>query len=857
MSDSEDDIFSASTVPDDVLDSSLSIYEKETQALEDLSFENLGLNKDQSRVNVTSYRSDSKLELYDGPTQPLKPSSNTRSDQTRPQGNLSSRETGENSRDGDSDCDTIPASPRSCQDLLSEKVNLQNDDERPTSAQSSMSGDPTQPLPSHIKYGTSPPYRNVTPSSSASQGSPDFLTSSPPVLHLGSSTHKIGENNEERTGCDSLETSIYDGPTQPLHLSSRTKVNSTSGDQSDVQIDYSECDTLPLSPMYRHKMSVTPRCRASHTSDMDIEEDDVDEPTQLLRLPETEIGETGDSSVSTIPPDREKEFDSDCETLPSSPVNHLGIDVEEVPSTQSKESAEPIKASESWTALNQVDNWDSSAAVDSCPLSPALFSVSSPRPDPETAQNLTIHSENEAEYIDRRGSEQDVTARNDPTLEMDRETLPIDSPVFDFDESVVEDRDAITPDFGFHQSPPIVGETPCVAETPYVTSSPAISGTTFVAETPFVDVATIQKKRKIIRRSAQAETNSSTLHRTSTPEDMIIESSREEINVKSDTESSDFELSFASHYSGIPSMAGSSTSSSVEPFTGFETVEMQETSNRLQQIRQVIVNDQDNVKEQKPSQVTARFDGSPLPAPRPSDPAPTPGPSTSRADEIASSSAPRRSSRKPVPNARRTSDLFEVPKLDQVTRRRRGRPPKAGNTTLKVDVESSGTESDSCRKPANISLPILDPAGSEEQIATGRRNRTKRQYQRNEVAGPSVEPPAATETSSVESPVVVKKRGRPAKKEAADESLVENQSIIGVESPVVIKRRGRPPKKEPMNETLVENADKSTVDGTNRRTKRSTASSNNMDTSSIASGSPVVETLRRRKRALAGQVIRF
>jgi hypothetical protein len=677
---------------------------------------------------------------------------------------------------------------------------------------------------------------------------------------------------------------------------------------------------------------------------MEIEEDDSDQTQVIPDL--IHSFERGPSSAATVITDAENDELSDCETLPSSPVHHLNSTVE-IPSTQSTEDKRPLRGGDVWGALKKVDNWDSETA-DSCPLSPDLFDVSSPCAELDTVQNSTIESEK-----DKNDDQNPSNSRRDPTTEMDRATIP-ESPVFDFYDSHNEQADDETqvlspPVFRDQGSPAFVAETPFV---PHTTSGrvseemPIVAETPFVVddfESPLVSDETPRKKRKIVRRSGHAcrqllpEKNLSIDHRTSTPQDMDLESTKGDEAMPIDDAASvesDFELTFASHYSPLPTLAASA-SSTEPPFLGFEAIEVEVPTTHLEQIRQVIDNDQmESVEEGNAAEkVSAQ-----LPPPTaPVEITAIAGPSTAKIP------TPRRSSRRPVPNTRRTFDISE-PNLEPVaTKRRPGRPPKAAN---KIEIQSSN-ESDASepvtaikRRPGrqakgikvevkssenNVSEPVVtaitrkpgrqakglkvEVKSSDEDVSepivTAITRRPGRQAK-----GLKVEVKSSDE--DVSEPVVtaaVKRRpGRPPKIEAsipkepsetmkpvipkastsvllsdAAESSEENRatnlrtsrktrvgrkekdvaSVSVVEpptSPLLAKRTPRNQvKKELADGSLLESALNKTTVAAQRRSRRSV--NNNRDdlsvTSSVGSNSPSIqEATRRRKRALAGQVIK-
>lgn len=125
MSDSEDDIFSMSTVPYDTSDSS-SIYEKETQALDEISMELISCSYEKNPKKEKKCQSYTEVELYDGPTQPLIVTSNSRH-KSLPAATIRALTPERN--DADSDCDTLPASPKFNQDQFSgDEVDLKQKD---------------------------------------------------------------------------------------------------------------------------------------------------------------------------------------------------------------------------------------------------------------------------------------------------------------------------------------------------------------------------------------------------------------------------------------------------------------------------------------------------------------------------------------------------------------------------------------------------------------------------------------------------------------------------------------------------------------------------------------------------------
>jgi 5-hydroxyisourate hydrolase-like protein (transthyretin family) len=505
---------------------------------------------------------------------------------------------------------------------------------------------------------------------------------------------------------------------------------------------------------------------------------------------------------------------------------------------------------------------------------------------------------------------------------------------------------------------------PIVAETPFVVDD---------FESPLVSDETPRKKRKIVRRSGHAcrqllpEKNLSIDHRTSTPQDMDLESTKGDEAMPIDDAASvesDFELTFASHYSPLPTLAASA-SSTEPPFLGFEAIEVEVPTTHLEQIRQVIDNDQmESVEEGNAAEkVSAQ-----LPPPTaPVEITAIAGPSTAKIP------TPRRSSRRPVPNTRRTFDISE-PNLEPVaTKRRPGRPPKAAN---KIEIQSSN-ESDASepvtaikRRPGrqakgikvevkssenNVSEPVVtaitrkpgrqakglkvEVKSSDEDVSepvvTAITRKPGRQAKGLKVEVKSsdedVSEPVVTAITrkpgrqakglkveikssdeDVSEPVVtaaVKRRpGRPPKIEAsipkepsetmkpvipkastsvllsdAAESSEENRatnlrtsrktrvgrkekdvaSVSVVEpptSPLLAKRTPRNQvKKELADGSLLESALNKTTVAAQRRSRRSV--NNNRDdlsvTSSVGSNSPSIqEATRRRKRALAGQVIK-
>lgn len=631
---------------------------------------------------------------------------------------------------------------------------------------------------------------------------------------------------EPREQCYSPEIPLYDGPTQPL-LATDLFSSAKQQEKAGCSKDGSNSSTLRMSSLRyseSNQESLTAKMRASQTSDMDIEEDDDDvEPTQLLCVSSSNSPEKHGAPNSTI---AEEEVDSDRETLPSSPVLHLDSK-EELPSTQSLEPIEPIPCTVACTALKTVDNWYSDA-VDACPLSPDLFSACSPCPETNQVHNSTLKSETED-----NNDENDTTTRldhskNADAMDVARDSLQPNSPVFDFDESVnevVDSSRAATPEFSFQESQPFVPETPYVNtnETSMVSKAPFVAETPFSKDPPSAGDESLKIKKKIIRRSAKAEANSPAAQRTSTPEDMVLESSQEkdqlDDNTGCDTGDSDFELSFASHYSALPAPASSVQSS--DPFVGFEADEIAETTNHLQIIQQVInddqadLNDENNAFAKSSAPLVPSVESLDL-VPAHIDPPPPP-PSTAVPKPLP---APRRSSRKPVPNTRRTCDLSEASTVttDKVERRRPGRPRKnaAANETVKTEIESS-EESDTSRKAVSVSVlhATTSVDSTDEDRLKGNRRRVVRQTRggQKQMSLPNPCP---------ETPPAKARARRQVKKEMLNQSVAESDA-------------------EPQPSVSLQ-----------RRSKQSV--NNNTDTSSVGSNSPAGDNSRRRKRALAGQV---
>lgn len=564
------------------------------------------------------------------------------------------------------------------------------------------------------------------------------------------------------------------------------------------------------------------------------------------------------------------DVDSDCETLPSSPV-HPVSSIQEVQSTQSMEDRKPLQDTEAWGALKKVDNWDFEAG-DSCPLSPDLFIVSSPCPEP--SQNVTTRSEKDDN--DDRDANSSI---NDPTLEMDRVTIPVVSPVFDFNGSHSEENEeetqAISPAFHFQGSPAFVAETPFVpvasvdsGEVPFVVETP------FVVDTPSGNEETPRKKRKIIRRSGQAcrkllpESNALISNRTSTPQDMDIDASDEELQARDDISvESDFDLTFASHYSALPTLTAFASATD-RPFVGFDATEVEEPTIDLEKIRQVIVNDQmDSQKETDVPQGIA----APL--------APTSVPSVAtEASAVAEItdiklSTPRRSSRKPVPNTRRTLDFVEPDRVQPVApKRRTALLPK---TTVKVEVMSSD-ETDASenvpvvkRRPGRPRKEVkIEPPDQTDALASVPVNKRRpgRPTRLVKLEASAIEEPKGVNISisrttpdagesSGENPAASNQenrntRGGRRKCNLANQSVTDQAKAT---PPLVNRKTRNEIKKEVLNDTVAESVMNKTAT-TQRRSKRGV--NNNTDTSSVGSNSPSVqEVTRRRKRPLAGQVV--
>lgn len=647
---------------------------------------------------------------------------------------------------------------------------------------------------------------------------------------------------------------------------------------------------------------------------MEIEDDDTDQTQVIPDL--IHSFERGPSSIATIIPDAENDEISDCETLPSSPVHHLNSTLE-IPSTQSTEDKRPLQGTDAWGSLKKVENWDSETAY-SYPLSPDLFIVSSPCPELDTVQNSTVESEK-----DKNNDQDPSDSRRDPTIEMDRETIPA-SPVFDFEDSnndhANEDTQVLSPPVFRDQGSPAF-----VAETPFVTrmasgrvseEMPIVAETPFVVdfESPLVNDETPRKKRKIIRRSGHAcrhlmpEDNLSISHRTSTPQDMDLESTKEDEAMHIDDAASvesDFELTFASHYSPLPTLAASA-SSTEPPFVGFEAIEVEVPTNHLEQIRQVIDNDQmESVEEGNAAEeVSAQL---PLPS-APVETTAIVGPSTAKLP------TPRRSSRKPVPNIRRAFDISEPNREPVATKRRPGRPAKAAN---KIELQSSN-ESDASelvttikRRPGRQTKGVkVEVKSSDEHVpepaVTAITRRPGRQAKGEKIEVKSsdedVSEPIVTETKrrpgrppkievgalipnepSGSKKSVIRKASVPVPLSDATESGEENRpaslrpsrktrvgqkesdaaSVSVVELPTFpqsVKRKPRnQTKKELADDSLLESVlNKSTVAA--QRPSRRGVNNNTDDvsvTSSVGSNSPSIqEATRRRKRALAGQVVK-
>ncbi|KAI9564686.1 hypothetical protein GHT06_008427 [Daphnia sinensis] len=868
MCDSDEDLSSMSTVPYeyDASDCSDSIYDKETQAIEEIGN---GENK-AGFQNHSECISSADNVLYDGPTQPLKfINSAVKCKSPTAVAQASLLETKQiPTEDFDSDCDTIPESPVLYHDSFCDEVDFQQT--KTPSTKSTMiliDDDKSQPLPAlhpteselnqdcaspEIALYDGPTQRlvitnQVSPSCSREETctSPTSQNTSisdldtlpispvqykakmgPPGCHKKGSS--VGES--ARAG-----TPLYDGPTQPLGVRSNTEPISVGKMNLSLSTE-SNRDVLP------------PVKRTSISSDMEIE-DDSEERTQvnpnLMHLSDRIA-----SPASTVILEKNDE-DSDCETLPSSPVHPL-CSIQEVPPTQGTEDRNPLQRTETWSALKKVDNWDFEAG-DSCPLSPDLFVVSSPCPEP--TQNLTAESEKN----DEQNANDSV---NDPTLEMDRVTIPVVSPVFDFhgsdNEETDEETQAISPAFHFQGSPAFVAETPFVPVTSVASKEiPFVAETPFVIESPSGEEETPRKKRKIIRRSGHAcrkllpEANSSISNRTSTPHDMDIDNSEEERRAREDAVSveSDFELTFASHYSALPTSTAFGPATD-PPFVGFEATEVEEPTIHLEKIQQVIVSDQVDLEEAKSSQHIA----APL---APSD-------TLTVAEPIdVKLPTPRRSSRKPVPNRRNTLDFIEPDRVEPVAHKRR--TAQLSKTAVKVEVMSSD-ETDASENPPikrrpgrprrKVKVEPPDQTDAVESVPANKRSSSR---------------PVKLEVESMEEPESVAKVApvslplSDAAESGGENPIAANrttrntrggrkkasESVAKATTPVITRKTRNQIKQEPLNETVSESALNKTT--SQRRSKRGV--NNNTDTSSIASSSPSIpEATRRRKRPLAGQV---
>ena len=1010
MSDSEEDIFSMATVPLDNFDSSDSIYDKETQPLEDITGEN------SPSIDSRSYKSEEKFmvsgssDLYEGPTQPLKTNTNSSATVNRrnPQHSskispiegdkydegtqplafnlncaLASRRISESStdddlyegptqplhtkqnsqstraknkssveefydgptqplilkstalpahlevNDSDSDCDTIPASPVFLDSSLNDEVEIQGNNKSSFTCHSEENQ-------TYCQVGGR---KNSGIKKNSSENIQDALLVDSPTQFLDSP--KEANNAETIENEDRSSPEFYDGPTQPLRILSTKKDTSpekpSTSSSGRAQSDFEDCDTLPLSPLKNLSIpeeapiphNDQERISSSQTSDMDIEEES--DETQVFLIQEPGVDERGISSVSTIAVDSQKdEADSDKDTLPCSPVAHVDL-YEDIPSTQSNEAPGILKASDTLTALNTTGTkWDD-VVPESCPLSPDLFSDSTSRLQP--VQNPNLSPNKNSDCADGRNpvTDKQKTPCNDSTLEMDRETLPPNSPVFDFDDSETEETQVITP--SFRESPEmLIAETPFVPETPFVARSPSLSGTSMVAETPFINnVPDLTRKRNIIRRSAKAEANQSKPGSSTPAKTALFDSNRKEEDALSeagtDNGDSDFELSFASHYSALPSKIRSSSGSSSEPFVGFDPDDMQETSNRLREINQVI--GVLPIESEKPAN-----DATPLD--QPSAPDPTAGPSGAIVPKSPLLPAPRRSSRKPMPNTRRTSDHFQLSPQIPVTKRRPGRPPK-----VKVEVELSTDDLDTSRKSSSVSLRVSEPSESGEEGRTertrvlqqklnpypgpgsvtkrrrGRQTKMKVEIESSDesdvlgtntsVAIPLAKPPesdgnqstgrarvAQQKLNSHSGPESTTKRrpGRPPKgkveiqssdesdatrkstsvslpitqqPESGDEQRTGRTRIIrqkvnslpgpAFDVPGMNSKARQTAKRELSNDVVPDEINSSSAALAPRRQTKRSVNNNNADSSSVgSSSSPSVETSRRKRRALAGQV---
>uniref|UniRef100_A0A0P6FHA5 PAX-interacting protein 1 n=1 Tax=Daphnia magna TaxID=35525 RepID=A0A0P6FHA5_9CRUS len=884
MCDSDEDLSSMSTVPYeyDASDCSDSIYDKETQAIGEIG----------NGENKAGFQKPSKCilsadnVLYDGPTQPLK-SINSAVICKSPTavGQTSLLETKQRpTEDFDSDCDTLPESPVLCQDPLCDEVDFQQAKTPPTkSTMILIDDDKTQPLPAlhppdigilnqdcaspEIALYDGPTQRLIitnqvtlscsreetctSPSPTSQNTSISDLETLPisPVQY-NTKVYPPGCHEKGSSGRESARavTPLYDGPTQPLCVRSNTEPISVGKMNFGLSAE-SNHDILP------------PVKRTSTSSDMDIEDDSEDRTQVNPNL--MHFSDRVASPGSTVILEK-KDEDSDCETLPCSPVHPLSS-IEEVPLTQGMKDRNPLQGTEAWSALKKVDNWDFEAG-DSCPLSPDLFVVSSPCPEP--SQNLTAESE--------KNDEQDANnSVNDPTLEMDRVTIPVVSPVFDFhgsdNEETDEETQAISPAFHFQGSPAFVAETPFVPMTSVVSKEmPFVAETPFVVESPSGGEETPRKKRKIIRRSGHAcrqllpEANSSISNRTSTPHDMDHDNSEIERRAREDTVSveSDFELTFASHYSALPTPTAFAPATD-PPFVGFEATEVEEPTTHLEKIRQVIVSDQvDSLEEAKASQDIA----APL---APSDKA-----DASTVTEPIDVKLPtlRRSSRKPVPNRRNTLDFTEPDRVEAVAPKRR--TVQLSKTAVKVEVMSSD-ETDAAengptikRRPGRPRKKVKEepPDQTDALEAVPANKRSSRRPVKLEVGSmdepdmksvarvASVSLPLSDATESGGENLVATNRttrntrGGRKKVDAASESVTGQAKAT---PPVISRKTRNQVKQEPLNESVSESALNKTTP--QRRSKRGV--NNNTDTSSIASNSPSVqEATRRRKRPLAGQV---
>lgn len=349
MNDSEDDIFSASTVPYDNSDSS--IYEDETQAIE---------------------VSNCEYVLNDDPTQPLIIAS-------RRNLSTSSAEINQGTTNyADSDCDTIPAdSP-----TLGQDRNDEVDFQKKCKTNNLIEGDQTQLLvPKEICKSQSPhsssalsasdfdnskktyvvdssvsrkPRKASSPQTAFYDGPtqplliescksnisehedisemntmPIHLYDGPtqPLVMNSQNKSNAGEHSGEQ-GSNSFEKmSLYEGPTQPLFTASRVELNTYQQESSSARSgkDTSNSGSLRMSPL-QYPESFPTRRNSTQTSDMDIE--DEDDETQVI---DQKFPERGSVCTTVVGP--ENNDVSDSETIPSSPVLHLESPVAH-PSTQ-------------------------------------------------------------------------------------------------------------------------------------------------------------------------------------------------------------------------------------------------------------------------------------------------------------------------------------------------------------------------------------------------------------------------------------------------------------------------------------------------------------------------------------------